>query len=264
MDVNRFARSSAWAHGFAKEYYARVASPVGAGVLVMAVLLVLGWLSARRSPGHVTPIFWAAAGGAGAYGLSVLLDRALAQARPFNTLKHVEVLVKTTPAWGFPDPRTAVWGAVVCGLVLARRWVLLALALLAGLLLAFTGVYVGVDYPSDAAGGAVFGAVVVLVLWPVVSVVLGAVVGRTAGSPLGALVEARRPGAGYGRMPAPTRLPDARAMGALKAATEAARSQPPAPAPVRDADDPPLEFHFSPRPLRGQAGEGAPGGTGPS
>jgi undecaprenyl-diphosphatase len=264
LDVNRFARSTSWAHGFAKAYYQRVTPPVGAGVLVMALVLVLAWWSARRSPGHVAAVIWAAGGAAGAYGLSVLVDGVLAQSRPYVTMKHVEVLVRGSPTFGFPDGRTAVVGAVVCGLVLARRWLLLVVAVLAGLLLALTGVYVGADYPSDSAGGAVFGAVVVLVLWPVVSVVLGAVVARTATSRLGVLVEARRPGAGYSRMPSPTRLPDARAMDALKAATEAARSQPPAPPPERDRDEQPLQFRLSPRPARGspatpdQGDSGAP------
>lgn len=241
MDVNRFARSTSWAHGAMADYLQRFAYPLGVGTLVMAFLLVMAWLSARRSPEHLSGVIWAALGGAAAYGLSPLLSRELAQVPPFHVLKHVEVLVQPSQLAGFPDARAAICGAVVCGLVLARRWLLLVPAVLAGLLVCFAGVYVGLDYPSDVGGGAVFGAVVVLVLWPLTSRVLGFIVAGLAGSPLRALVEsARGPSYHPGSIPAagPARLPNAKAMAALRAASEAARAQPPVSAPSSAPDKP--------------------------
>lgn len=229
MDVNRFARSTSWAHGFMAAYFQRAAYPLGAGVLVMAFLLLVAWWRCRRSTDHMAAVIWAVLGAAASYGLALVLDKALAQARPYSSLRHVEVLVVRAHTYGFPDARAAVCGAVVCGLVLARRWALLALALMAGLLTCFAGVYVGAIYPSDAAGGAVFGAAVVLVLWPLASRVFGSVVGGLAGSALSPLVESRRPSTGprtpVAPVSSPVRLPNARAMEALRAASEAARSR---------------------------------------
>jgi membrane-associated phospholipid phosphatase len=84
-----------------------------------------------------------------------------------------------------------VAGAVVCGLVLARCWRLALVALLAGLLLLFSGVYVGAAYPSQVGGGAAAGLLVVLVLWPLASRLLLPVVAAIGLSPFAIVVVAR-------------------------------------------------------------------------
>jgi len=227
LDVNQFAKNTPWAHGFMTAYYERVLSPVGAGLLVLAVVVVVGWWSARRHPEHEAAVIWTALGALLAFGLGQVLAQALARPRPYQVLKGVEVLVPRVAGYGLPSARAAVAGAVVCGLLLAGRWRLAVVALLGGLLLLFAGVYVGVDYPSAVAGGAVFGAVVVLVLWPLVSWLLSALVAWVGTSPFGRLFAVR--GAlrrSTTQWPVDTsshRMPDAKAMEALRAASEAAR-----------------------------------------
>jgi hypothetical protein len=99
--------------------------------------------------------------------------------------------------------------------------------MVSGLLLLFAGVYVGVDYPSAVAGGAVFGAVVVLVLWPLVSWLLSALVAWVGTSPFGRVFAVRgslkRPVSEWALERPAQHLPNAKAMDALRAASEAAR-----------------------------------------
>ena len=157
-------------------YYDRLVVPVGAGLLFLALLVVVGWWSARRQPEHMAAVIWACLGALAVLGLNQVLVRLLARPRPYNVLSGVEVLVPRVHGYGTPSAHAAIAGAVVCGLMLARRWRLAGLAFLAALLLGFADVYVGADYPSAVAGGAIFGALVVLLLWPLVSWLLVAVV----------------------------------------------------------------------------------------
>ena len=129
-----------------------------------------------------------------------------------------------------PNSRAAIAGAALCGLLLGRRWRLAALAVLATLLLLFAGVYVGANYPSDMAAGAGFGVVVELVLWPLGAWLLIPVVASLSEGPLGLLMVSRAP---LRRPPRPLTvqrpaagLGNPKAMGALKAASEAARNAP--------------------------------------
>ena len=73
-------------------------------------------------------------------------------------------------------------GAVVCGLLLARCWRLALVALLAGLLLLFSEVYVGAAYPSQVGVGAAAGLLVCWSLWPVASRLLLPVVAAIGSS----------------------------------------------------------------------------------
>jgi membrane-associated phospholipid phosphatase len=212
-------------------YYDRLVVPVGAGLLFLAVLVIVGWWSARRQPQYMAAVIWAFLGALAVLGLNQLLVRLLARPRPYNVLSGVEVLVPRVHGYGTPSVHAAVAGAVVCGLLLARRWRLAGLAFLGAFLLLFAGVYVGAEYPSAVAGGAVFGALVVLLLWPLVSWLLVAAVDRVGGSPVGGVVATR---GSLKKAPAPsiaerptTRLPNAKAMDALRAASEAARNAKP-------------------------------------
>jgi hypothetical protein len=169
----------------------------------------------------------------------------LARPFPFQQLSGVEVLVpRSSSQVALPASHTAVAGAVVAGLVLARRWKLATLAALAALLLAFSGVYVGYYYPSGAASGLGFGFLASLVLWPVCSWLIRPVTDRLSRGHFAWLVAsrsaslrrarrrspapaalARRP-RGIVALPKPPgpRLPNAKAMDALRVATQAARS----------------------------------------
>jgi hypothetical protein len=193
-------------------------------------------------------VVWAALAGLAAFGVAEVLLQVLAERPPYTALKGAEVLVPRAAGYAFPEPRAALAGAVVFGLLLARRWRLAALAALAALLLLFSGVYVGADYPSDVAAGGALGAVLAVFLWPLGSWLLEPVVGRLGSGPLGALVAARgsdRPSARLGP-DRPARLPDAKVMEALRAASDAARHAtytappvPPSPIRTRTAGSPP-------------------------
>lgn len=238
LDVNRFARNTAWAHATMTAYVERVLAPIGVGLLVLAALVLAGWWSARREPDRMAAVVWSGVGALVAFGLAEVLAQVLAKPRPYQLLHHVEVLVPRASAhsYALPNGHAAIAGAVLCGLLLAQRWRLAALAFLATLLLLFGGVYVGSDYPSDMAAGAGLGVVVELVLWPLGSWLLGPVVASIAEGALGWVVVSKA----APRRPArllvlqrhgPTRLPTAKAMDALRVATEAARHAPSAPPP---------------------------------
>ncbi len=245
LDINRLARRTPWAHRAMADFVQQLLSPVGGALLVLALLLAVGWLSARRDVRTVPTVVWAGVGALVALGLDVVLAEVLAERRPYQVLHHVEVLVARSSSYGaMPNSHAAIAGALVCGLFLARRWWVGGLALVVTLLLAFGLVYVGADYPSDALAGIGFGAAVELVLWPLGSWLLVPVVDSLAAGPLSLLVATRR--AGPGSAPAFSRrkpgrplpvnrgvgLPDARAMEALRTASEAARHAPAAdPAP---------------------------------
>jgi membrane-associated phospholipid phosphatase len=232
LDVNRFARTTSWGHGFLAGYYERVLSPIGVGVLVLALLVIAGWWSARTHPEHMPAIIWSAIGALALYGINQVAAKAVVQARPYNVIKGVEVLVPRTSSYGSPTGHAVVVGAVVCGLLLARCWRLALVALLAGLLLLFSAVYVGAAYPSQVGGGAAVGLLVVLVLWPVASRFLVPVVAAIGSSPFAITVVSsgslkrppRRPTKQLAAQRHTQRMPDAKAMDALRAASEAARN----------------------------------------
>ena len=240
LDVNRFARTTTWAHGFMKAYYHRLDPPVGAGLLVLALLVLAAWWSARHHPQRMAAVIWAALAGLAAFGVGEVLLQVLAERPPYTVIRGAEVLVTRASGYAFPDPRAALAGAVVFGLLVARRWRLAGLAALAALLLLFAGVYVGVDYPSDVGAGAALGAVLAVVLWPLGSWLLEPVVARLYASSFGRLVAARGSDRPSSRLEVdrPVRLPDAKAMEALRAASEAARhatytAPPTSPSPIR-------------------------------
>lgn len=243
LEVNRFARRTPWAHGFMASYYQRVLSPVGAGLVVLAVLALAGWWSCRRRPDRMAAMVWAGLAAMLSFGLSQIVLRAAARPRPYLALRHVEVLVPKAAAgaYAFPDSHAAIAAALVCGLFLASRWWVATVALLATLLLLFSGVYVGAELPSGVAAGAGLGAVVAVVLWPLGSWLAGPIVSSVAEGRLGWLFVGRGSGPKLGRRSlvpaAATRAPTAKAMDALRVASEAARNVPATEAPVRSPNE---------------------------
>jgi membrane-associated phospholipid phosphatase len=232
LDVNRFARTTSWGHGFLAGYYERVLSPVGAGIVVLALLLIGGWWSARSHPEHMPAIIWSALAALAMYGINHVVAKSLVQARPYSVIKGVEVLVPRGSSYGLPTGHAVVVGAAVCGLVLARCWRLAAVALLAGLLLLFSEVYVGAAYPSEVGLAAAAGLIVMLVLWPLAARLLLPVVAAVGSSPFTIVVVSsgslkrppRRPAKQLAAPVHTRRMPDAKAMDALRAASEAARN----------------------------------------
>lgn len=183
LDINHFARQTSWAHGFMAAY------ALWLGVVILGVLLVLGWWQSRaEGPRMVAASLWAAGGTLVAVALNQPLSHLVGRVRPYDVLHGVEVLVPRANDFTFPSDHATVAGAVICGLLLSRRWLLSAVAGAVGALLAFGRVYVGAHYPTDVIAGLLFGAAVVLVLYPLAMWILVPVVKMVARSPLKALV----------------------------------------------------------------------------
>jgi membrane-associated phospholipid phosphatase len=226
LDVNRFARSTPWLHGFMAYYAERALYPVGAGLLVLGALVLAAWLTARAHPDRLPGVALTAVAALAALGLQRAVAPALGLHHP--ELARAETLLPKPTSYALPDARTAMAGAVVAGLGLSRRRWLSVVALVAALLLAFSRVYVGADFPSDVVAGLGYGALLTVVMWPVGARLATVVLSGLAGGRLGVLVAGKRVRQGPARPVssfrlAQARLPSARAMDALRAASEAAR-----------------------------------------
>ena len=161
--INEFARDTPWAHNMLANY------ANWAGLTLLALLLVAGWLIGRRranAPRVTATAFLVGIGAVLALLLNQAIGPAAARTRPCHALTHVEVLLHCATDSSFPSDHAMIAGAFAAGLLLLNR----RLALLFALLLAFARVYVGVHYPSDVAGGLIIGAavgtLVVLILRP--------------------------------------------------------------------------------------------------
>jgi len=116
----------------------------------------------------VAGVLWAAGGTVVAWVISHYgLKPLVAERRPYLSLPHVEVLLTRTTGYSFPSGHATVAGAVIVGLLLARRPVASGLAIVLGLLLGFGRVYTGMHYPFDVVGGLFVGGVVVAAAWPI-------------------------------------------------------------------------------------------------
>ena len=185
--VNEFARDTGWAHGALGNY------ANWAGLVLLALLLVCGWLLGRRrpeAPRLTATAFLVGVGAVLALLATQAIGPAVARTRPCHALAHVEVLLHCASDSSFPSDHAMIAGAFAAGLFLLNRRLGLV-ALLLALLLAFARVYVGVHYPSDVAGGlaigAAIGTLVVLALRPAtVAVAL-----RLARTPLRPLIVRR-------------------------------------------------------------------------
>ena len=154
--INEFARDTPWAHNMLANY------ANWAGLTLLALLLVAGWLIGRRrsnAPRLTATAFLVGTGAVLALLLNQAIGPAAARTRPCHALTHVEVLLHCATDSSFPSDHAMIAGAFAAGLLLLNRRLGL-LALLFALLLAFARVYVGVHYPSDVAGGLAIGAAV--------------------------------------------------------------------------------------------------------
>jgi len=161
LNVNDFARHTAWLHGIAAAYAS------WAGLVALAALSVIAWWKARREAGpsdRMAIIFLTGT----ATVISVLCNQALisplfARPRPCLSLADVEVLVKCATDYSMPSDHCIIAGAFMAG-----RWLTGyadgAAATVLATMLAFTRVYVGVHYPLDTIVGLCAGALICTVI----------------------------------------------------------------------------------------------------
>lgn len=163
LDVNSFARHTTFAHSVLSFY------ALYGGVVLLGIVGLIAYFRARGSQNpkvSVDNVVWAAAGTVIAVGLSQPVSHLVSRARPYATLKGVEVLVPKAHDFSFPSDHATVAGAMIVGLLLADIPMGIVATVL-GLFLAFDRVYVGAHYPGDVIGGLILGALVVLVLRPI-------------------------------------------------------------------------------------------------
>ncbi len=190
LDVNRIARESGWAHGIMSTYSHFL------GIGLLAVVLLAAWWTARSAEEptrEVAKVLWVAGGTVVAWVIAhYLLKPLVAERRPYLALRHVEVLLTRTHGYSFPSGHATVAGAVIVGLMLARRPLAAAVATVLGLLLCFGRIYTGMHYPFDVLGGLFVGGLVVAALWPLGVAVLDWFDQVLLDTPLAVLVRATR------------------------------------------------------------------------
>jgi len=187
LEVNRLARQTPWAHGFMALY----SHFLGLGLLALT-LLAAWWTSrsSRRASRAVAGVLWAAGGTVVAWVVAhFVLKPVVAERRPYLALAHVEVLLTRTHGYSFPSGHATVAGAVIAGLLLARRPIAATIASVLGLFFCFGRVYTGMHYPFDVLGGLAVGAVVMLLTFPVAVPLLDRFDRVLLGTPLRGLVQ---------------------------------------------------------------------------
>ncbi|MEO8693301.1 MAG: phosphatase PAP2 family protein [Acidimicrobiales bacterium] len=167
--VNRFAARTHWAHS-------SFVAMAKYGIVLFALALVVGWLSARHadSSDGVIVVIWSGAAALIALGIGQVIGNAVDRARPYTAMPASHVLIARSADFSFPSDHATAAGAVAVGLLFAgRRYGSSMLGLVTGclaLLLAVSRVYAGVHYPGDVVAGLALGAAVAaagvpLALW---------------------------------------------------------------------------------------------------
>lgn len=155
--INDFARDSGWLHGFMADYATW-------GVALFALFLAGGWWIARsrRDVAALAAVVWAGLGTLVAVWVNQFIGHTVAEARPYNSLPHVLVLIARSHDFSFASDHATMAGAVAAGLLYVDRRLGVA-AWCAAIVLAFARVYVGVHYPHDVIAGLGLGAAVIVV-----------------------------------------------------------------------------------------------------
>jgi membrane-associated phospholipid phosphatase len=153
--INSFARSMSWLHGPMLAYATY-------GVVVIAILLWAGWWVARRHDNArmMAAALWAPLATLLAVGINQPIVAAVHEARPYDTVQGILVLANRSTDPSFPSDHAVMAGAAVAGILLVTRGALAWVAVAAGLLLAFSRVYIAAHYPHDVLVGLALGAVV--------------------------------------------------------------------------------------------------------
>ena len=187
LDLNSFARQTAWAHGFMHAYALWLGLTLMAAVFLAAY--VLAWW--RRDVHGAALLFVGGVGTLVALGLNQIVGHAAGELRPYDTYRHALVLVAKAHDFAFPSDHATVAGALFVSVLLVLRRggarapgsavgpsaasasrprvagsvaVLAVAAAVACLLLLFARVYVGAHYPGDVVAGALLGGAVVLLV----------------------------------------------------------------------------------------------------
>lgn len=161
LTVNHWARATPALHGVSSIY------ALWLGPVLIALLLVVGWLRARARPDAAGQVAVVVLTGVAAV-VAVLVNQnvvstVIGRARPCAAMPDVQVLLSCSADYSMPSDHAVIAGALVVGLWILQRRLGVVAAVLA-LLLAFSRVYVGVHYPSDVVVGLLFGAAVAAAL----------------------------------------------------------------------------------------------------
>ena len=189
LDVNSFSRHTHWLHGFMSAY------ANWAGLVVLALMVVGGWLWARhrRSLDGVVAAVLAGLSALIALGINHFVSQAVARVRPCHATAilahHPTVILSCAHDYSFPSDHAIIAGALATGLVFVNRK-LGAIAVVLALLLAFARVYAGVHYPGDVVAGLLAGAAIAVIVWLVLRRPATALAARIAATPLSPLIGA--------------------------------------------------------------------------
>ncbi|WP_042373939.1 phosphatase PAP2 family protein [Streptacidiphilus neutrinimicus] len=128
-----------------------------AGLVVFAVLMVIGFLRARRlDTAAMTLALAAPVAVVGAFAVAEVAKKLVAEIRPCYSMPHAYI-VEACPVrtdYAFPSGHTTTAAATVAALWLLDRqlaWIATGFAVLEG----FSRVYLGAHYPHDVLGAAV-------------------------------------------------------------------------------------------------------------
>jgi membrane-associated phospholipid phosphatase len=181
--INRFADRTSWAHGFFRLY-------AKDGVVLLALLLVVGWWLGRNREPSVSGVgaaVWAGAGALLALAINQPIGAAVSRARPYTVIPNMHLLVDKTSDFSFPSDHATVAGAVAAGLWLVNRRLGLVAAV-AAIVMAFARVYVGAHYVGDVVAGLLLGAIVTLALSRIAAKVIEPILRALMKTPLRPLV----------------------------------------------------------------------------
>lgn len=89
---------------------------------------------------------------------NLLLKNSVARVRPYEVIEGLQILVEPPADWSFPSGHTSasLAAALVMLQMLPKKYGIPAIIL--GVLISLSRLYVGVHYPTDVLGGAIIGA----------------------------------------------------------------------------------------------------------